>query len=98
MTAKEFLQSFYECKDNDFVINYRPYEYGHCVISIPFAEAVKMIEQDIEEFTELFQAYDIVPARENAADAVYKLWREKRLVNCKGIIQEVRGMEKKQVK
>lgn len=73
MTATEFLKN--EAGADEICnINYKPYEYGSLVESVPFKKAVEMIEKDIQEMVEFLSGYGIED-EEKAKDGTFKIWK-----------------------
>lgn len=76
MKPLDFLMEVCHADENDN-INYKPYEYGHLVQSIPMRKAVEMVERDIKEMEKFLSPYH----RESEAQcAVYKIWKKKLVV------------------
>ena len=71
MNPLDFLMEVCHAGENDN-INYKPYEYGNLVQSIPMRKAVEMVEEDIEEMKEFLKPYHL---EDKARCVVYKLWR-----------------------
>lgn len=59
------------CNENNN-INYKPYEYDNLIKSIPFKQALKMFEKDIEEMKIFLSEYGL---EEKAIDATCKIWK-----------------------
>lgn len=53
LSLEEFLKSFCKC-DETCNINYKPYEYGTFVESIPFKKALEKFISDFEEVKDFF--------------------------------------------
>lgn len=76
MKPLEFLMKECHADENDN-INYKPYEYGSVVQSIPIRRAVEMLNKDIEEMEEFLSPYHL---QSKAQRTVYKQWRKKLVV------------------
>lgn len=77
MNAKEFLKSICRCNETDN-INYKPYEHGSLVESIPFKKALEMLEKDICEMAEFLEGFGIFD-KKKALQFAFKIW-EKHIV------------------
>lgn len=67
----EILKKLCSCGENDN-INYKPYEAGHIVRSIPFKKALKMFEKDIEEMKVFLSEYGL---EKKAVESACKIWK-----------------------
>lgn len=76
MKPLDFLMEVCHAGENDN-INYKPYEYGNLVQSIPMRKAVEIVERDIKEMKKFLSPYHL---ESKAQCAVYKQWRKKLVV------------------
>lgn len=67
----QILTKLCHCGENDN-INYRPYEAGRVVESIPFRKALQMFEKDIEEMKIFLNEYGL---EEKAVESTCKIWK-----------------------
>ena len=72
MEPKEFLMKTCHAGENDN-INYRPYEDGSLIQSIPIKKAVQMLEDDIEEMKKFLAQYHL---ESKAKEATFKIWKK----------------------
>jgi hypothetical protein len=71
--AVEFLKQF--TRDHtDCCINYKPYEHGSLVESIPFASAVENFITDYKENYIFLQCFDIEDS-DKAFDMTCRIWK-----------------------
>lgn len=70
--AIEFLKSI--CKnDGKSCVNYKPYEYGHLIESIPFSVAVDKFMKDYEEMEAFAECYNL---KDKAFEMTCNMWRK----------------------
>lgn len=74
--AAEFLKQFTDGK-TDCTINYRVYEYGSILESLPFDTAVEKFIQDYEEIKDLLESYGL--NSDKAYEGTCRIW-EKHIV------------------
>ena len=67
----EILKSLCNCNENDN-INYRPYESGYSVQSIPFEKALKTFEKDVKEMEIFLSEYGL---EEKAIESTCRIWK-----------------------
>lgn len=72
--AERFLKSACKC-NGDCNINYKPYEYGNQIESIPFHKAVERFLRDYEEMRTFFSAYGITE-EEKVFDGTCDIWKK----------------------
>ncbi len=74
--AREFLKSICKC-DDTCNINYKPYEYGSLVESIPFKNALEKFITDFEEMKNFFNQYGVDdPDDLKSFDATCSIWKK----------------------
>lgn len=72
--AREFLKSFCKCDEN-CNIDYKPYECGAVVESIPFKKALEKFISDFEEMKEFLSGYGISDEMK-VFESTCKIWKE----------------------
>jgi|GEM_PF-4815650 len=74
LSPLEFLQQYCKIETEKDNINYKPLEHSSLIKAITVKEAVKMIDNDIKEMTDLFLSYGL--SKEQAVEGTYKIWQK----------------------
>ena len=78
-TPLQFLMDTCRCGDN-CNINYRPYEYGSLVESIPIKEAEERLAKDIQDMKDFASGFSLpIDLDAFSVKATYRIW-ERHLV------------------